>query len=462
MIINETIRNILATLGIAEEPASCEAKPVQIPEMPKKSAPKAEKSKLPDDFVSCRYSDLLAEVKYFPNGDAPTEHNALWSIADKHSGKKCHWFCSDKPVGYVTPDGEVVSFKYRDSEEVRKMNAELKIKPEIRLQNAFERYKMSVAKKWAIERDWIPEYRYTLENLESEVGLCVQEMLVDGVDRTKITKKCFDRLDDVYKAFKEYKTVPKEEVCNSAERFMYATLFTGDVNTLHRLESLEGDELPLPTVADLEQFSERELEQFKKIKVVFDRTKNRHNAASIETWMSAQCYALNMPTRSAGQYIYGDRAVGKKKYRRCEVAYSRQANQVFTWLLEEIELMFDEGLGDGLDKWLKIVERSRAIAWCENAYKLTKKYGLMSIEENSPQEKGLLSLIIVNPFKVKEFLEKVIADAEAKHDCNLFGELDGTCFADDITKNEVAFGLDTSDSTEELVLVNTSSTEMPF
>ena len=426
--INESIRNIFAKLGITAAPTSSVSEPVQVPAQTKKNAPKREEpkqaeTKLPEDYVSCRYSDLLEEIKYFPEGDAPIENNSLYDISD--IGKKCYWFCSDKPVGYITAEGKVVTFQHRDSEAIRTMNARLRITPDATLQNAFERYKMSIAKKWAMERDWIPDYRYTQEDNEAEVGMCVMDAIKNGIDRTKITKMCFDRLDDVHKAMKEYKTEVKEEVCNSADRFMYAMLFTGDVNTLHRLENLHGVELPLPTVEDLIQFTENDLEQFKRIKVVFDRTKKKHPAASAECWMSAQSYALNLPTKTAIQFVFGEKSVGKKKYHRCEVAYSREAKQVFTWLLEEIEIMYNEGVAEGLDKWGEILERSRAMSWCNDAYNLIKKYNLMSIESKSDEEENLFSLIVVNPVKMKEILMNVIREAGEKNNCDYFAELNG-------------------------------------
>lgn len=433
MTIKEQIRKILESLGIADETTSCEeitklesknSKESASKSDSKKNAKTAKATKTPDDYVSCRYSDLLEEIKYYPNGDAPTEHNSLWTPSDM--GKKCYWYCSDKPVAYTTIDGKLVKFQKHESEEVRLLKWDKKTDAQVELQNAFDRYKNSVAKKWAMERDWIPDYRYSLADNESEVGLCVQEALAEGVERSKITKMCFDRLDSIHKARKEYKKVPKEEVCNSAERFIYAMLFTKTTKTLHKLESLEGDLLPLPTANDLAQFSEEELNQFKKIKVVFDRARNRHELATMRCWLSAQCFALNMPTKTAIEFIYGDDAVGKKKYRRCEVAYSRQANQVFTWLLEEVEAMYDEGIADGLGKWLAVVERSKAITSANKMYGLIKKYGLMRIEENSPQEESIVTLIITNPFKVNEMLKEVLAEACKVHNYDFFAELDGT------------------------------------
>ena len=156
---------------------------------------------------------------------------------------------------------------------------------------------------------------------------------------------------------------------------------------------------------------------FKKIKVVFDRTKSRHEAASAECWMSAQCFALNLPTKTAIQFIYGEKSVGKKKYHRCEVAYSRQAKQVFAWLLDEIELMVQEGVADGLEKWVTILERSRAISWCYDAYNFIKKYSTEFALSFSPalaalcsNEEELFSAIIVNPVEMKSLIENAMRE----------------------------------------------------
>ena len=87
--------------------------------------------------------------------------------------------------------------------------------------------------------------------------------------------------------------------------------------------------------------------------------------------------------------------------------------------------MYNEGVAEGLDKWGEILERSRAMSWCNDAYNLIKKYNLMSIESKSDEEENLFSLIVVNPVKMKEILMNVIREAGEKNNCDYFAELNG-------------------------------------
>lgn len=388
MTTNEMLLNLMKKLGIATKTETETANTTSIEIIPE--------TKLDPSFVSCKFSDLLAEISYYPNGDAPKAHNSLWEVG----ASKQYWFCSDKKVAF--------------------MDAKTG-KPVVIADNALERYKTAVAKKWAMERDWIPPYRYTLDDNRAEVGLTLFECLANGVDKANITKKCFEHLDFVYRAKQEdYKTTPKEENANDAERLLYAWLFTGDANTLHRLYNEEGDVLPLPTDADLANIPQSDLKAFEKVAVLFDRTKSRHNAASNETWMSAQCYALGMATKDALEFIYGERAVGKKKHHRCEVAYSRQANQVFGWLLDELKAMQEEGTAEGLEKWAKVLERSEATTWCQKALALAEKYCL--VDETA---QDFTMVVAVNPLRAKELLTQLLEMAGQANDYDFFAELNG-------------------------------------
>lgn len=414
------LESIFSLLGIEQKPTSSTEDTAPVANVPVKEQEKPEtvKVELPDNVISCRYSDLLENVRFYPDGKAPSTDNAYFDKGSKNN----YWFVSSRPVGYVADTGKVVTFRKVDDEVMRKMKMKVGYdEDKIVLQTCFDRFKFSVARKWALERDWIPEYRYTFADLEAEVGICVQQALVDNVDRTKITKMCFDRLDKCFQRIREHKTELREEFCNPAERYMWSMMFTGTTETLHRLVDNVGNEMPLPTDEDLWQFSDADIEQFKKVKVIFDRTRTRHSAASIETWLSAQCYSLNMPTKEAIKFIYGDRAVGKKKYRRCEVAYSRQANQVFTWLLEEVEIMVDEGVASGLNKWIKVLERSKAITSANKMLSIIKKYELMPLAEEGAED-GIKRMILVNPAKTAKMLKEVIAKACEAHDFDFFSE----------------------------------------
>lgn len=290
---------------------------------------------LPTGWVSCKYGDLLNEIDYYPNGDAPVEGNVFARPDDT----EVYWYCSNKPVGFFDANGKIVKIA----------------------NNAFDRFKTTVANKWAMQRDWIPDYRYspdgTNEENEAEVGLKVMECLMNGVDKSEITKACFDHLDFVYRAKPDtHKTYGREENCNDAERFMIATLFTGNVDTLHRLISdVDGHEIKLPTEEALVEFTEKDHAKFEAMKRLFAKVRERHELASEKCWLSAQCYALGMSTVDAIKFIWGEEAEGPKKWRRAEVKYSRMSKQVYNWLLDEIEEMDSDEL-DGLEKWVAVME----------------------------------------------------------------------------------------------------------
>ena len=303
----------------------------------KNPEPKKEAKLLPDGWVSCKYNDLLAELKYYPDGDAPEAHNVFFQINEPN-----FWYCSDKKVGFYDKDGKLV--------QVAK--------------NAHERLCKSISKKWAFQRDWIPEYRYmadgTNEENEAEVGFKIFECLANGCDRTQIIKACYEHLDYVYRAKPDnHKTLEKEENCNDAERFMYATLFVGNTEMLPKLVSdVDGHEISLPTEESLEAFDENDMKKFEAAKKLFEKVRERHSEAKLEAWVAAQCYALGMNTKKAINFIYGDRANGVKKYHRCEVKYSKYAKDVYGWVLDELEAMNENELED-LESWLEIVDIRR-------------------------------------------------------------------------------------------------------
>ena len=291
-----------------------------------------------DKYLSGTTATLLENIRYYPDGNAPTENNA-W-------GNNSNWWVADKPCGFksANPDGKETWVKLAN--------------------NAADRYCELIAKKWRLNRDWLPDYKFSLEDSKQEVLLCVLTALKNGIDRSEINKLAFRQLDNFYHGVTDYKSELREEEANNGLRFMFAMLFTGSVDTLtEQLAYYDANGAlptpamcPLPTAEDLEEIGATK--DFEKLKVLFERTKAAH-AANAQTWLCAQCYALGMPTEDALKFIYGDRAVGKKRRRSCEVAYSRHHEDVYSWLLEEVLKMESEGCADGLDKWVTIAHLSQ-------------------------------------------------------------------------------------------------------
>lgn len=299
----------------------------------KKEAPK--RRTLPKGYIGCKWGDLLKEIKYDPNGGFSKENNALWEWSEDG---KCYWYCSDKKVGILRADGKIVV-----------------IAP-----NAFERLKTSIARKWSFERDWIPTYKYTQEDNEGWVGVTIQEGIKNGDDTSEIISACFRKLDQVSNAEKPDRTttLPKEENVRDADRYMLALLLLGSEEYLTTITSDDGEtELDLPDESALEDYSEYELKRFEDVKALFDTIKEKHEAASFETWYSALLHILQVPTRKAVERIYGKKGLGVKKYRRCEVAYSRSWKEFCGWLSEEIKnIAEDEKKARRYKKWVAAIE----------------------------------------------------------------------------------------------------------
>ena len=291
-----------------------------------------------DKYLSGTTATLLENIRYYPDGNAPTENNA-W-------GNNSNWWVADRACGFksVSPDGRETWIKLSD--------------------NAADRYCELIAKKWRLNRGWLPDYKFSLEDSKQEVLLCVLTALKNGIDRSEINKLAFRQLDNFYHGVTDYKSELREEEANNGLRFMFAMLFTGSVDTLtEQLAYYDANGAlptptmcPLPTTEDLEEIGATK--DFEKLKVLFERTKAAH-AANAQTWLCAQCYALGMPTEDALKFIYGDKAVGKKRHRSCEVAYSRHHEDVYSWLLEEVLKMESEGCADGLEKWVAIAHASQ-------------------------------------------------------------------------------------------------------
>lgn len=268
--------------------------------------------------VSARYSDLLAcFAPYDPNGELPLKGNCLGKSEDG----KVHYYCEAVEVVINTPDGKTVGLG----------------------KNPYEWFCHSVAKKWAFHRDWLPDSALSAtEQNEAEVSGTLFECLHDGVDPDEIVDKCYKALDAKYKAYKQdaHKTEPRCEYEWKAQRAFTATLFSADLSTVGG------------TVADLDPNSEyggltlEESEKLERLVELFNAVKEAHKFATPEKWLCAQCYALNMPTEVAIERVYGEAikvASAKsqkaldKAVNSCRVKYSRHANEVFGWVLDEVE-----------------------------------------------------------------------------------------------------------------------------
>lgn len=302
--------------------------------------------------VSPRYTDLLACFKYDPNGELPLKGNCLGASEDG----KAYYYCEAVEVVITTLDGKTVGLG----------------------KNPYEWFCHSVAKKWATHRDWLPDSVLSqTEQNESEVSGTLFECLHDGIALDEIVDKCFKALDKRYESYKQdtHKTEPRCEHEWKAQRAFVATLFTDDLSTVGGvstdLEPYDGEfviydnntQVATKNVAGL-SLSERE--QLTRLAKLFNAVKEAHRFATPEKWLCAQCYALNMPTEVAIERVYGEAiksASGKsqktldKAINSCRVKYSHHANEVFGWILDEVEKS-----PEGLDKWVAVLNRCKATA----------------------------------------------------------------------------------------------------
>lgn len=281
--------------------------------------------------VSPRWSDLLGCMKYNRDGGLNTPDN-VWHDE--------HFFCEAVEVAITTPDGKTVGLN----------------------RNPYEWFCHSVAKRWLNSRDWLPDAARSVtqtEEHEAVVSETLFECLADGTEQDEIALKCFKALDKSIGNRKQdaHKTLPREEHEWKAQRAFVATLFTANLSTVG------GTEYDL---ADDSVYGGLTLEEGKQMQVLadlFNRVKEEHKFATFEKWHCAQCYALNMPTDDAIWQVYGEaiaKAMGKsdaaykKALNSCRVKYSRNAHEVFEWLLNEVEKNPDK-----LGKWVEVLNRCK-------------------------------------------------------------------------------------------------------
>lgn len=281
--------------------------------------------------VSAKYGDLLDCMKYSQDGGLNTPDNA-W-----HDD---HFYCKAVEVT-ANIDGKSVGLG----------------------RNPYEQFCHSVAKKWRLSREWMPDRIHTpteCEEQEAVVSQTLFECLKNG-EANECVGKCFTALDALYGSRKQdtHKTQPREENLWAPERAFIAMLFTGDLATVGgKAEDLTAD-------CEFGCLSIEDGERLLRVIRLFDAVKESHKFAGREKWLCAQCYALNMPTEVGIDTVYGvdiAKTVGKSKkiadrvLNSCRVKYSRHANEVFGWLLDEVEKD-----SDGLEKWVAVLNHCKAM-----------------------------------------------------------------------------------------------------
>lgn len=323
--------------------------------------------------VSPKYSDLLACMTYDPNGELPLKGN----VFGPHKDGKVYYYCEAVEVAFADKDDKTVGLG----------------------RNPFEQFCYSVAKSWRLDRDYLPDRVRTpleCEEQESVVGETLFECLHKGVEDDNIPSKCFKALDDKYKVHKQddHKTMPKSEEQGKAQRALTAILFTADLSTVG------GTEADLAEDSVYGGLTLGESEQFKRLATLFNAVKEAHKFATLEKWLCAQCYALNMPTEDGVLAVYGEaikmaekkcrtriacaknqkdienaEKALKKQIHTAKVKYSKHANEIAGWLLDEVEKS-----PEGLEKWLAVANRRKAsieatakLAECEVKYTIPKE-----------------------------------------------------------------------------------------
>lgn len=330
--------------------------------------------------VSPRYSDLLGCMKYNRDGGLNTPDNA-W-----HNE---HFYCEAVEV-VVERDGKTVGLGM----------------------NPYEWFCNSVAKKWLLSRDWLPESAGSASQREEHravVSETLFECLANGDDPDEIVGKCYKALDKSIGDRKQdtHKTLPREEHEWKAQRAFTATLFTADLSTVG------GTEADLDPESEYGALTLEESEQMKRLVALFDKVKEAHKFATPEKWLCAQCYALNMPTEVAIERVYGEAikvATAKspkaleKAVNSCRVKYSRHANEVFGWILDEVEKS-----PEGLAKWVAVLNRCKATAEAT----ITLEECAVKFSLNDEVVKFLRSRLNATPESVLRYCEAVKAGATA-------------------------------------------------
>lgn len=331
--------------------------------------------------VSPRYSDLLGCMKYNRDGGMNTPDNA-WHDE--------HFYCKAVEVVTTTADGKNIVLDT----------------------NPYEWFCYSVAKKWLHSRDWLPEHTRDASQVEEHRAIVSEtlfECLANGESAEDIVGKCYKALDKSIGDRKQdtHKTLPREEHEWKAQRAFTATLFTADLSTVG------GTEADLDPDSEYGGLTLEESEKMARLVELFNAVKEAHKFATPEKWLCAQCYALNMPTEVAIERVYGEAikvASAKsqkaldKAVNSCRVKYSRHANEVFGWILDEVEKS-----PEGLDKWVAVLNRCKATAEAT----VTLEECAVKFSLNDEVVKFLRSRLNATPESVLRYCEAVRAGATA-------------------------------------------------
>lgn len=284
--------------------------------------------------VSARYSDLLGCMKYSRDGGLNTPDNA-W-----HDD---HFYCKAVEVIVTLPDGKPLPLG----------------------RNPYEQFRHSVAKKWRLNRDWLPDRVHIpqeCEEQESVVSETLFKCLADGAEQGTIVNECYKALDAHYGRYAQdaHKTLEREEIEWAPERAFIATLFTADLATVG------GTDADLSPDCEFGALSAEGRAELKRLAAFFDKVKEAHRTAPREVWLAAQCYALGMPTETGINTVYGVEVAkaaksapktAKRILNSCRVKYCRYAKQVFGWLLDEVKEH-----PKGMERWVVVLDYCEAIA----------------------------------------------------------------------------------------------------
>lgn len=330
--------------------------------------------------VSPRYSDLLGCMKYNRDGGLNTPDNA-WHDE--------HFYCEAVEV-VVERDGKTVGLGM----------------------NPYEWFCHSVAKKWLLSRDWLPHSAGSATQREEHRAIVSEtlfECLANDESAEEIVGKCYKALDKSIGDRKQdtHKTLPRVEYEWKAQRAFIATLFSADLSTVGGTEADLDPDSPYGSLSLVER------EQLAKLAKLFNAVKEAHKFATPEKWLCAQCYALNMPTEVAIERVYGEAikvASAKsqkaldKAVNSCRVKYSRHANEVFGWILDEVEKS-----PEGLDKWVAVLDCCKATAEAT----VTLEECAVKFSLNDEVVKFLRSRLNAEPYRVLRYCEAVKAGVTA-------------------------------------------------
>jgi uncharacterized protein (DUF433 family) len=206
----------------------------------------------------------------------------------------------------------------------------------------------------------------TIDDWRAEVVASLLTSLANG-QREQAVANAFKALDEnsTYGKYesRSRKTAIRTEQEHKPYRAYVATLFTGDLSTVG------GTDADLTAATPYGALPIEDRQHLKVVSDLFDAVKEKHQFASMEKWLCAQCYALEMPTDRGIEVVYGEAIqiataksakAGEKAVNSARVKYSRHAHDVFGWLLDEVESRMSDGqVPSGLEKWAEVVRKTR-------------------------------------------------------------------------------------------------------